>query len=68
MELRKETTRGLQARGSVFQLNFSLSQKPLYRLADPLSSQQELPASVYHAETLTRFEPNHTSHPDCGSS
>lgn len=46
-ELRKETTGGLRARASVFQLNSSLSRKPLYRLADPLSpSQSFLPLSA----------------------
>ena len=45
--LRKETTGGLRARGSVFQLKFSLSRKALYRLADPLSlSQSFLPLSA----------------------
>jgi len=47
VKLRKETTEGLRARGSVFQFNFSLSRKPLYRLVDPLSlSQSFLPLST----------------------
>lgn len=44
----------------------SLSETVIYTFW-PFLSQSGLPASVYHAEHLTHFQPNHTSPSDCGS-